>query len=137
MDPGPTTTDARSTFCMCCGVRLSPGAQFCYRCGTRAGEAPVPSRRAPSKLALPWAIAALVLIAIVSLLAGQYFGRQSADAAIPGPPSAPDISSMSPEPTHLLGLILAAGAADARALPEYVTHAEEIESALARARRTR
>ncbi|HKS06277.1 MAG TPA: hypothetical protein VJR92_08205 [Gemmatimonadaceae bacterium] len=180
---------------------------------------------------MPWAIAALVLIAIVSLFAGQYFGRKSAAAATPISPAAPDISAMSPderadrlwkrvmdyvgagkhdsaqifapmaigaleavspqtahtrydlgllrlvtgngrgaaaeadtilrtEPAHLLGLILAASAADARAdstgrnrylnqlaaaadreraraLPEYVIHAEEIESAIARARRVR
>jgi hypothetical protein len=233
MDPGPTTTDARPTFCASCNARLSPGAKFCHRCATRTSDAPAPSRRAPSRSALLWAIASLVLVAALSLIAGRYFARQSAQAAAatPNTPLAPDISAMSPEeradrlwkrvmdyvgagkhdsaqafapmaisafeavapqtlhtrydlgllrlvtgdgraaaaqadtilrnePTHLLGLMLAASAADARAdsatrnrylnelaaasereraraLPEYVIHAEEIESAVARARQAR
>lgn len=50
---------------------------------------------------LPWAVAALALIAVIGVLAGQYLGRRPAGAgAAAGQPPvvpAPDISQMSPE----------------------------------------
>lgn len=51
--------------------------------------------------ALPWAVAAIALLALIALAAGQRFGREaSADRAMApsaaAPARAPDISSMSP-----------------------------------------
>lgn len=234
MDTGPTTAAARTEFCAACGAPLTPGARFCHRCGTAAGSAAAPVRHGGQSVALPWGVAALALVALVSLLAGQYVGRgAAANATAPtaGAPRAPDISSMSPDEradrlflrvmeyvgdgkldsaqfflpmaigaleavsprtihhrydlgllglvtgdgttasaqadtilreqsTHLLGLMLAASAADARAdtaararyqrqlleaearerarqLPEYAVHAGDIDAAIARARRPR
>src|SRR5436853_641533 len=97
MESGPTTT-AQAVFCSGCGTRLSNGARFCHRCGTAAGEAPV-VRGAGA--VLPWTVAALALVALLALLAGQFYGRrQSAattGAASPAQTQAPDISRMSPQ----------------------------------------
>jgi len=97
--------------CANCRAPLTPGARFCHRCGTAAGASPPiasPPARAGSGNALPWAVAALSLLAVVALVAGQRFGagrpgQTSTDAAaqtVPGAPvdgaRAPDISSMSP-----------------------------------------
>lgn len=98
--------------CAGCGAALSPGAKFCHRCGTPAGERPLNPGAAPQPRsrgfdnALPWVVASIALLALIALLAGQFF-NPSADssAAAPlgaaGPPpggttAAPDISAMSP-----------------------------------------
>jgi hypothetical protein len=99
----PTTTPENSAFCAACGARLSGGARFCHRCGTSVvgGEA-APGRAGVASL-LPWGVAGLALVALVALLAGQFFGSGSApdggdpSAAAAGGVRAPDISSMSPQ----------------------------------------
>src|SRR5687768_13958115 len=95
--------------CSGCRSSLTPGAKFCHRCGTAAGTQASPvaqaavGGKAPTS-ALPWAVAAIALLALVALVAGQRFGgaRDAAPASSPvaGQPTdgirAPDISSMSP-----------------------------------------
>jgi hypothetical protein len=90
---------------------LSPGAKFCHRCGTAAGSQPVASAEPRSTAtALPWAVAAIAMLALIALVAGQRFsgnraapsptaGGEAAVAAGAGPTDggrAPDISSLSP-----------------------------------------
>lgn len=108
--------DAAGTFCSSCGAplqgtacgicraRLTPGAKFCHRCGAPAGATHV-DRRSGVGNALPWAVAAIALLALVALAAGQRFGRaresQSGEQAVMPSPTgaagrAPDISSLSP-----------------------------------------
>lgn len=97
--------------CAGCRSLLTPGARFCHRCGTAAGVRTPPPHtngipRTPSS-ALPWAFAAIALLALVALLAGQRFGGSrtptateaaTGDAAGFAPPTvrAPDISNLSP-----------------------------------------
>lgn len=127
----PTTTDHKVTcancgatatgrFCAECGAALgeatcsgcrsllTPGARFCHRCGTAAGANPAavaqPSANARNiTTALPWAVAAVALLAFVALLAGQRFGGSRSPGGAPASTvgaqeamRAPDISSMSP-----------------------------------------
>ena len=121
--------------CAGCGAALSEGAKFCHRCGTPAGAAGPAAAgvarggapgRAPGDW-LPWGVAAIALLTVVALVAGQNFraqrggsldgpsnafpqaglddrGAGSVAAAGPVAPfagggggPAPDISSMSPE----------------------------------------
>lgn len=114
--------------CGGCATLLTPGAKFCHRCGLAAGAAPA-AAAAPAhgpgatsgSTALPWAVAAIALLAVIALVAGQRFGaarggaldgsrnalpqaglddRGGAMAGGPGAPGAvraPDISQMSPE----------------------------------------
>jgi len=98
--------------CAACGAPLTPGAKFCHRCGTPANaqaSAPI-ANKASFSTALPWGLAAVALVALVALLAGQRFGRPPEDAtatpagapgAAPfagatGSGQAPDISNLSP-----------------------------------------
>lgn len=97
-----------ATKCAACGAELRPGAKFCHRCGTPAGSEVARDQRS-FNAALPWAVAAIALVAFIALIAGQRFGRsqdQSAGAA-PDANAAPfaqgatggrppDISQMSP-----------------------------------------
>ena len=89
--------------CAACRAPLTPGAKFCHRCGTPAGAAP--ERASGVGTVLPWAVAAIALLALVALAAGQRFARaperapQQSGAAVdaaPGNGRAPDISSLSP-----------------------------------------
>lgn len=100
--------------CAACHAPLSAGAKFCHRCGTAVGSAPVPRPGdAPSGFpaALPWAVAAIALLALIALVAGQRFGSRPAapttaaasqgeappiDAGGTTPVRAPDISALSP-----------------------------------------
>ena len=95
--------------CASCRAPLSPGAKFCHRCGTAVGErAPRPVGERGLAVALPWAVAAIALLAMVSLVAGQRFARSRTEAA-PTPAGmgagiadaqaarAPDISNLTPE----------------------------------------
>jgi hypothetical protein len=100
---------------------LTPGALFCHRCGlaigstvqnstpvSRAPNAPPPASRPQSgSQFLPWSIAALALVAVVAILAGQRFGTSDPTSATQpetqtplgdgqGVVRAPDISSLSP-----------------------------------------
>lgn len=91
--------------CGACDAPLSPGAKFCHRCGAPAGATTRGDSRAFSS-ALPWGVAAIALVALIALLAGQRFARTRA-AAAPAPAAAPpvageagtrppDISNLSP-----------------------------------------
>jgi len=119
-----------STKCAGCGTPLSPGAHFCHRCGKPVGagvsaSAPTPqdSPREPAATSsLPWAVAAIALLALLAMSAGKFFNASrgsSLDApqnalpqaglddrgASPGSEDAgaapgvraPDISALSPE----------------------------------------
>jgi hypothetical protein len=91
--------------CASCRAPLTPGAKFCHRCGQPAGA---PSAERPSGVgnALPWSVAAIALLALVALAAGQRFARAretpNGETAAMLPPAAgapgraPDISSLSP-----------------------------------------
>ncbi|MCC7052615.1 MAG: zinc ribbon domain-containing protein [Gemmatimonadaceae bacterium] len=120
-----------SAFCAACGAQLSSGARFCHRCGQAVGDAvfspgagagartgPAAAHAAPNQT-LPWAVAAIALLALIALVAGQRFGGNrtpapdaiaaaqpdgaagplAGDPAAGGerPVRAPDISSMSPD----------------------------------------
>jgi uncharacterized protein (DUF58 family) len=87
--------------CGACRAPLTPGAKFCHRCGTPAGSPGV--RESGVANALPWSVAAIALLALIALAAGQRFGRSAPGEGAPlAPPSsgmsgrAPDISAMSP-----------------------------------------
>lgn len=96
-----------ATKCAACGAELRPGAKFCHRCGTPAGADGASDQRSFNS-ALPWAVAAIALVAFVALIAGQRFGRGSeppaADADANAAPFAqgagggrpPDLSQMTP-----------------------------------------
>jgi double zinc ribbon protein len=94
--------------CATCDAPLSPGAKFCHRCGTPAGAEGSADRRSASS-ALPWGVAAIALVSLIALVAGQRFARtpasstptDSQSAAAPfagatGNGQAPDISQLSP-----------------------------------------
>lgn len=103
--------------CGACGSPLTPGAKFCHRCGATAGAGTAAATGAESggfAAALPWAVAAIALVALIALVAGQRFAHrpsaaagsvaatdQGAPADQSGAPfgagmRAPDISNMSP-----------------------------------------
>ena len=121
--------------CAGCATLLTAGARFCHRCGLAAGAAPAlaaggdgATGGAPPAAgegrgaanALPWAVAAIALLAVIALVAGQRFaaarggGLDAPSNALPqaglddrsgfaggpvqgGAMRAPDISRMSPE----------------------------------------
>jgi hypothetical protein len=99
-----------ATKCVSCGAELHPGAKFCHRCGTAAGAEASGTEQRSFSSALPWAVAAIALVAFIALIAGQRFGRTQEASAAPqqGDPSAapfagaagsaqpPDISQMTP-----------------------------------------
>lgn len=108
------STPTPGPFCAACGAPQTPGARFCHRCGARAGEgapAPVAAPSGGIGAILPWGVAAIALVALIALLAGQYFGGREAAPAVAAPPGAapagpvaggnagpaPDISQMSPQ----------------------------------------
>jgi hypothetical protein len=90
---------------------LTPGAKFCHRCGTPAGQSseklPSPNADRGIGAALPWAVAAITLVALIALVAAQRFGRSAAStppiaelptaAATQSGSAPPDISQLSPE----------------------------------------
>ncbi len=87
--------------CSSCRAPLTPGAKFCHRCGTPAGALGV--RASGATNALPWSVAAIALLALIALVAGQRYGRsRPTEDAPPTPPlaagqgRAPDISRMTP-----------------------------------------
>src|SRR3954462_14874346 len=84
-------TPAPGAECRACGAPLTPGARFCHRCGTPAGADGVVNQRGFSS-ALPWGLAAIALVALIALIAGQRFGRSpttDASASPAGTPAAP------------------------------------------------
>lgn len=97
--------------CASCNAALTPGSKFCHRCGVAvvapAGQAPTatPARSAEGLgNALPWAVAAIAILSLIALAAGQRFagarrpptaaGAVATNSAAPS--RAPDISSLSP-----------------------------------------
>ncbi len=111
--------------CGACHAELTPGAKLCHRCGTPVGtpgSAPVEPEPQPGRTsdALPWAVAAIALLALVAMVAGQRFARSGqsaapdasvqADASQPALGPAPDISQMSPDEraSRLYDLIMGA-----------------------------
>src|SRR5690349_9481379 len=91
--------------CGACGAQLSIGAKFCHRCGTPAGQSGRDERRLSN--ALPWGVAAIALVALIALVAGQRVGGSAVDDASQARPSAaadrdggagqpPDLSTMTP-----------------------------------------
>ena len=98
--------------CPSCSAALTPGARFCHRCGISVVALPTSAPAQPSVPAarttegfgnaLPWAVAAIAILALLALAAGQRFGRTAPvtasgiDASAIGAPRAPDISAMSP-----------------------------------------
>lgn len=87
--------------CAGCGSALTPGAKFCHRCGTAVGSGgsgPVlagagggagggtAAGRAHGDW-LPWGVAAIALLAIVALVAGQNF-RAQRGGSLDGPSNA-------------------------------------------------
>jgi hypothetical protein len=101
--------------CPGCQAALTPGANFCHRCGTAvpsAGAAAVAAGEPRGFSAgLPWGVAVVAFVALVALVVGQRFGARTqggsdgggAAGVAPAAPvpsmgvRAPDISSMSPE----------------------------------------
>jgi hypothetical protein len=111
-----------STHCAYCHTQLSPGAHFCHRCGKPVGAAsPIATNadsRKSSSSPLPWAVAAIALLALLAMSAGKFFNssrgssldapsnalpqaglddRAAGDANASGEIRGPDISSLSPE----------------------------------------
>jgi hypothetical protein len=76
--PGPDAPAARPRFCAECGSQLSPGAQFCHRCGAATSAAAgAPGRPGGDRgLAgvMPWAVAFVALLALVAMVAGRNVG---------------------------------------------------------------
>ena len=94
--------------CSACDAPLTPGANFCHRCGTATPSANVSSPAAARtgdprgfSPGLPWSVAIVAFVALVALVVGQRFGARARDvtpAEMPQPGArAPDISQMSPE----------------------------------------
>lgn len=106
--------------CFHCNAPLTPGANFCHRCGTPtpsasaaraadASQAPTIVEPRGFSPGLPWGIAIVAFVALVALVVGQRFGargqgsagaaRAPAGAALemPSGARAPDISTMSAE----------------------------------------
>jgi hypothetical protein len=104
--------------CLRCESALTPGANFCHRCGMPTPASHAAAVAAPSAEArgfsagLPWGVATVAFVALVALVVGQRFGASArggvqsvGDGSVLAPaepdPSvrarAPDISGMSPE----------------------------------------
>lgn len=115
---GNCGADATGKFCASCGAPLlgaacgncraplTPGAKFCHRCGSPAGAATATPAVSGIGSVLPWAVAAIALLALIAMVAGQRFGRAPQGGGSLTTPSgapvadggmrAPDISSLSP-----------------------------------------
>lgn len=67
--------------CAGCETPLSPGAHFCHRCGKPVGSAAAPQVTAQPAVqrtnsissSLPWAVAAVALLALLAMSAGKFF----------------------------------------------------------------
>ena len=97
--------------CGGCGSTLSAGARFCHTCGVQvtSGSQIAPHPSAKRDIALPWAFAAIALVALIAVFAAQRIGTSSGaglDAPLNALPQAslgeipagvrgPDISQMS------------------------------------------
>jgi hypothetical protein len=95
---------------------MTVGARYCHRCGTPAGTA-TPAHASGLGNAMPWAVAAIALVALIALVVGQRFGGRATGTSdvldganaqgatvitAPGTapagamPRAPDISQLTP-----------------------------------------
>jgi hypothetical protein len=100
--------------CPQCDTQLTPGANFCHRCGAAAPVSKMPSPAGEPRgfsPGLPWGIAVVAFVALVALVVGQRFGARApgglrdapatgAGAGAPAPTGiarAPDISAMTSE----------------------------------------
>ena len=105
--------------CTECGAGLTPGANFCHRCGAAAPlSAPAAFTAVPEShgfsAGLPWGIAVVAFVALVALVIGQRFGARGQGGlgtaegggagalgaqapALSMGTRAPDISQMTPE----------------------------------------
>ncbi|HET9426494.1 MAG TPA: zinc ribbon domain-containing protein [Gemmatimonadaceae bacterium] len=64
-----------ASFCASCRADLIDGARFCHRCGLPAGvEAPATEVRPGTAMSIPWIVAAVALLALIALIAGQRLG---------------------------------------------------------------
>lgn len=101
-----------ASVCNSCGSTLSAGARFCHSCGVPVsrGAAPVAAASSGKRdVALPWAFAAIALVALVAVFASQRIGAsrgarldaplnalpQASLGEAPAGVRAPDISNMS------------------------------------------
>jgi hypothetical protein len=91
--------------CASCKTDLLAGARYCHRCGLPATAAVPPSESQRGQINLPWIVAGIALLAMISLVAGQRFAANRpssqpiADAAAdlgPAGVRAPDISALTP-----------------------------------------
>src|SRR5690606_37577938 len=88
---------------------LSPGARFCHSCGVAVGPVAPGANTSKRDVALPWAFAAIALVALVAVSAAQRIGTsggarldaplnalpQASLGEIPAGSRGPDISQMS------------------------------------------
>lgn len=82
--------------CAGCGSALGEGAKFCHRCGTPVGASAAAGALAPGVAPaagrapgdwLPWGVAAIALLTVVALVAGQNF-RAQRGGSLDGPSNA-------------------------------------------------
>jgi hypothetical protein len=120
--------------CLRCESALTPGANFCHRCGMPTPASHAAAVAAPSAEArgfsagLPWGVATVAFVALVALVVGQRFGAsarggvQSVGDGSVLAPAEPDPSVraraqadtiLARSPSHLLGLMLGIRAARA------------------------
>ncbi len=92
-----------TTTCANCGASLRPGAKFCHRCGTPAGAEGGSEQRSFSS-SLPWAVAAIALVAMIALVAGQRFSRSQTPPAAPDQGAAPFAGSGGGQPPDISNL---------------------------------
>jgi hypothetical protein len=77
-----------ATTCTGCDAQLSPGARFCHRCGkpvAARSPSPVSSPAEPAPRpgiasSLPWAVAAIALLALLAMSAGKFFNASRGSA---------------------------------------------------------
>lgn len=82
---------------------MSPGARYCHRCGA-SSLAGAHTLRKSTDAAVPWAVAAIAMVALIALVAGRRFGGNGnaveatplSAATNPGVVRGPDISQMTP-----------------------------------------
>lgn len=91
---GKFCSDCGSTLgqsgCAACDADLIDGAKFCHRCGLPAGSpAPPLERKMGASMSWPWVVAAIALLALIALVAGQRFGASPANAPVAATAAAP------------------------------------------------
>jgi len=82
--------------CHACGAPLSSTAKFCHKCGAAVARAATAGWHA----GLPWALAGVVVGALVAVIAMRLLANGQESGGSAGPVSrlpAPDISQMSPQ----------------------------------------